>query len=168
MIFWRTKIECFHALGCPWAAGVPIFVRHCFAPEWGKTVSVPILCAIQNLVCQHCGINTQCVQHVDGVLDLRGKSIPQLEWELAVCSPHSSNERRFEHFNRLLGGIHSMIVGFNELQVAIVFGKDFFDVLRCLFVHDVQFLVEALSYPKELWKQRHLHRPAFVRLASYV
>jgi hypothetical protein len=74
-------------------------------------------------------------------LDLGGKSIPQLEQELAVRSCQSSYERRFDHLNRSLSGIHPIIMGFNNLQFAIVFVKEFLDVSCCLIVHDVQFLV---------------------------
>jgi hypothetical protein len=65
------------------------------------------------------------VQHIEDVLDLEGKSITQFKQEFDVCSLQSIYERRFKHFNRLLSCIHSMIVGFNNLQLAIVFSKDF-------------------------------------------
>jgi len=44
--------------------------------------------------------------------------------------------------NGTFGGIHTMIVGFNYLQSAIVFGKEFFDVLSRLIIHDVQLQFE--------------------------
>ena len=39
-----------------------------------------------------------------------------------------------------------MIVWFNHLQLAIIFGKKFFDVFRGLVVHYVQFWFEPLLF----------------------
>jgi hypothetical protein len=79
----------------------------------------------------------QSPQHDEGVLNLRGKSIPQLEGEITICCRKGCNERRLECLNCAFGGINSMIMGFNNLQLAVVLGEDFFDVLRCLIIHDV-------------------------------
>ncbi len=73
MVFQRAKLEGVYTLGRPWATGVPIFIHHRFAPERGKQVSVPIVCAIQNFVCRHCGINLQGCPAPGGY-----KSVPQL------------------------------------------------------------------------------------------
>ncbi len=36
-------------------------------------------------------------------------------------------------------------MGFYDLQFAVVLGKEFFDVLSCLIVHDIQFWLEVFS-----------------------
>jgi hypothetical protein len=48
-----------------------------------------------------------------------------------------SDECRLESLNGAFGGIYAMIVGFNDLQSAIVLGKELLDVLGSLIVHYV-------------------------------
>ncbi len=71
------------------------------------------------------------------VLDLRGKSILQLEGEITIGCHEGCNERRLECLNRTFCGIDLMIMGFDDLQLAVLLGENIFDVLRCLIIHNV-------------------------------
>jgi hypothetical protein len=68
---------------------------------------------------------------------LQGKSIPQLEGEITISCCKGSNECRLECLNGLFGGINLMVMGFDNLQLAVVLSEEFFDVPRCLIIHDV-------------------------------
>ncbi len=66
-----------------------------------------------------------------------GKPIPQLEGEITIGCYQGSNERPLEGLNGLFGSFNTMVMGFDNLQLAVVLGKKFFDVPCCLIIHDV-------------------------------
>ncbi len=78
------------------------------------------------------------MQHVEGVLDLWGKSIPQLKWEITVSSSKCCNECSFKRLDCAFGSVDGVIVWLHDLEFAFVLGEKFFDMLCGLIIHNVQ------------------------------
>jgi hypothetical protein len=55
------------------------------------------------------------MQHVEGVLDLHGKSIPQLQWEITVSSSKCCNELSFKCLDCMFGSIDVVIMWLHDL-----------------------------------------------------
>ncbi len=75
---------------------------------------------------------------MDGVLNLWGKSIPHLKWEITVIRSKRCNECCFKHLDGTFGGIDAVIMWLYNLELAFVLGEEFFDVLCGLIIHNVQ------------------------------
>jgi hypothetical protein len=137
MIFHWPQIERINAMGCPCPLCVAILLDNGFAPEWGKGITVPIVRSVKYLIHQFGWVDAQSPQHVEGVLDLWGKPVPQLEGEITIGCCQGSNERRLEGLNCPFGGVNTMVMWFDNLQLAVILGEKFFDVPHHLIIHDV-------------------------------
>jgi hypothetical protein len=62
-----------------------------------------------------------------------------LEGEITIgcCQGSNDNEHPLEGLNGPFGGVNTMVMGFNNLQLAVILGKNFFDVPGRLIIHDV-------------------------------
>ena len=49
-------------------------------------------------------------------MDLGGKFVPKLNWEVRVCCSKGSNETIFKLLDGTFGGVDVMIVWFNKLK----------------------------------------------------
>jgi hypothetical protein len=49
--------------------------------------------------------------NVDAILHLRGKLVPQLNGELAICGAEGANESIFEGLDHSLHGVNPVVVG---------------------------------------------------------
>ncbi len=121
----------------PWGTCLWGFVYHCFTPRWHKRKLVPILWAVDSLMCQHIGIDTQWVKHIKGIFDLQGKSVPQLEWEIDIGCGEHTDKVVLKGLYYPLCCISTMVMGSYQHQFALVLGKKFLYGLTCLVVHDV-------------------------------
>jgi hypothetical protein len=89
---------------------------------WGQGITVPIIRFVKYLVRRFGWVDAQSPQHVEGVLDLWGKLIPQLKGGITIGCCQGSNEWRFEGLNGPFGGVNTMVMGFDNLQLAVVLG----------------------------------------------
>jgi hypothetical protein len=62
-------------------------------------------------------------------LNLQRDFVPQLQWEFAISCGKSSNEGILEGLNSSLSSIHSIVVWFNKLKLALLLSEECFDVL---------------------------------------
>jgi hypothetical protein len=72
-------------------------------------------------------------------LNLQHDFVLQLQWEFAISCGECGNEGILEGLYSSIRSIHSMVVWFNELQLALLFREVCFDALGRLVVHDVYF-----------------------------
>jgi hypothetical protein len=66
-------------------------------------------------------------------------SVPQLDWEVSISGSQRSNERVFPCLDCSFGGIHLVVVGFDQLQFALFLCEELLGVFRGLVVHYVEF-----------------------------
>ncbi len=67
------------------------------------------------------------------------EAIPELERKLTVCCGKGTYKVVLKGLNGAFGGIHTVVVGFHEEEIALILGEEPFDLSACLIVHDVQF-----------------------------
>ena len=70
-------------------------------------------------------------------MDLWGKFIPKLNWEVGVGSAEGSDESIFERLDGSFRRIHAMIVGLDELEGHFAGRQVSLDYFCRLIVHDV-------------------------------
>ena len=70
-------------------------------------------------------------------MDLGGKFVPKLNWEVRVCGSKGSDETIFKRLDGTLGGVDAMIVGFDKLKRYLLGSQVSLDDFRGLIVHDV-------------------------------
>ncbi len=64
---------------------------------------------------------------------------PQYRREFLVADAESGDKVIFEDLDCPLGGVHVMVVGFEELEADVGFFEVRFDCFRCNIVHDIEF-----------------------------
>lgn len=64
--------------------------------------------------------------------------VPKLEREVFIGCTQTTDEMVFERLYSSFGGVDSMVVGFNELDVSFLFLHEFLDGGGCLIVGDVE------------------------------
>jgi hypothetical protein len=65
----------------------------------------------------------QVPEEVDAILHLRGKFVPQLNRELAICGAKGTNESVFEGLDSLLCCVNLVVVGLNQLEHDLLWGE---------------------------------------------
>jgi hypothetical protein len=70
--------------------------------------------------------------------------VQQLQWKVAVSCGERCNKRILEGLDGPLGRIQSVIMRFDELELALLFHQECFGVLCGLVVHDVNFWLVPL------------------------
>jgi hypothetical protein len=96
------------------------------------------------LICRAGRVDARCPHHIEGVHDLGGQLIPQLEWKVAVCCGEGHDESVLECLDHPFHDIDAVVVGFDELQFAIVLSQELFNIFSGFIVHDVELNVETL------------------------
>jgi hypothetical protein len=92
---------------------------------------------VDSLIHQHIGIDTQLEKHIQGIFDLWGKSVSQLEWEIAISCGKRADKVVLKALYCPLCHINAMVMGFHQHQLELVLDKKFLYELTCLVVHDV-------------------------------
>jgi len=64
--------------------------------------------------------------------------VPKLEREVFIGCTQTTDEMVFERLYSSFGGVDSMVVWFNELDVSILFLHEFLDGGGCLIVGDIE------------------------------
>jgi hypothetical protein len=77
-------------------------------------------------------------------LHLGSNFVSQLQWKVAVGRHERCNERILEGLDGPLSRIQSLVMLFNELELALLFCQECFDVLCGLVVHDVNLWLVPL------------------------
>ncbi len=78
------------------------------------------------------------MQHVEGVLYLWGKVIPQLGWEITVHISKCHNKCCFKHLDHTISGVDVVIMWLYDLELAFILGGKFLGMLCGLIIHNVQ------------------------------
>ena len=79
------------------------------------------------------------MEQIQQILYLGRYPVPQLDWEVLISGSKCSNKRVFPCLDCSLGGIHLVVVGFDQLQFALFLCEELLDVFCGLVVHDVEF-----------------------------
>jgi len=64
--------------------------------------------------------------------------VPKLEREVFIGCTQTTDEMVFERLYSSFGSVDSMVVGFNELDVSILFLHEILDGGGCLIVGDIE------------------------------
>jgi hypothetical protein len=87
VVLGRAKEPSMETVQCPGGARIGIFVDDCFCAGRSHWVSVPIVWAFKHLVGGLVGMQAGAPMEIYRVLDLGGKLVPQLDWEVGIgCS----------------------------------------------------------------------------------
>ena len=76
-------------------------------------------------------------EHIEGSFNLGCQAIPQLQWEVTVHCRKGGKECSLKSLDYSLRCIDPVIVRFDDLQLAIIFGEKIFDMFCSLIVHDI-------------------------------
>jgi hypothetical protein len=57
---------------------------------------------------RRCQVDARCPHHIEGVHDLGGQLIPQLEWKVAVCCGKGHNESIIERLDHPFRGVDAV------------------------------------------------------------
>jgi hypothetical protein len=80
---------------------------------------------VDSLISQHIGIDTQWVKPIQGIFDLRSKSVPQLEWKIAIGCGERADKVVIKGLYCPHCHINTMFMGFHQHQFALVLSKKF-------------------------------------------
>ena len=96
------------------------------------------------------------------ILNLTGHLVPKLNGEVHVGGSESTIETILEGLNGPFSGIDTVIAGFDELELAFLWGAVQFDCLHCLIVHDVDFW--CISFADKIFKVLIVRGKYFFRI----
>ena len=145
MVLRRAEVPTVDTPRCPRASRVSVFIDDCFAPQGGKGIPVPVIRSIHGFICRHSGVDPGFAHQVETRLDLRCEFVPQLDGKVHVCCGQGRNECILKCLDGPFGHVHTMIVWFEELQVAIILRKESLDVFCGLIIHDVELRLESFA-----------------------
>jgi hypothetical protein len=77
-------------------------------------IPIPVVRAVDCLICGHCWIDLSRAQHVQRCDNLRHEVIPQLEGEVTIHGGERTDEVRFKHLYSPFRCIDPMIMGFDK------------------------------------------------------
>jgi hypothetical protein len=125
------------AVGPPRYASIGIFINDCLGAKGCHWVAIPVVRAIKGFVSGVIWIDSQLLEQVDGILNLRGKFVPKLDQEVGVGRAERADEAILEGLDGLFGSVNAMIVWLDKLEHDILGHKVYFDYLCCLVVRHV-------------------------------
>jgi hypothetical protein len=67
-----------------------------------------------------------------------------LEGEIGISGCKRCNKNVLKRLDGLFGRIDAVIMQFDKLELALVFGEIFFDISGSLIIHDIQLQLESL------------------------
>ncbi len=79
------------------------------------------------------------MEEIDGVLDLSGKVVPWLDWDVSIGHSKRANELILESLDDSFGHIDMVVMGFYKLEADILWGEVSLDYLCGLVVHHIWF-----------------------------
>jgi hypothetical protein len=109
---------------------------------------IPVVQPLEELVCQFDLVDSRTLKEVNGVLHLRCKLVPQLDGKVHIGGAKGSNESIFECLDCPFSGVNMVIARFDELEVALLWGKVQLDCFCCLIVHDTDFWGVPFAHKK--------------------
>ncbi len=87
VVLGRAKEPSLETVWCPGGALIGIFVDDCFCAWRSHWVSISIIQAFECLLSGLVGMHAGATKEIYKVLDLGGKLVPQLDWEVGIgCS----------------------------------------------------------------------------------
>ena len=139
MVFRRATIPGIDSVGPPRRACEGGRVYDGASAGWGHWVGVPIVFfTMELLVCGDIWVNAGAPEKIACDNGLVSEVVPQLEGKGWICCAEATNEVVFKSLYSTFGCIHSVIVGFNQLNCSSFVVHEGPDGGCCLIVCNVK------------------------------
>lgn len=133
-----TNVPPVDTMGCHVGALIGRDVDHNASAGRGEGAAVEVKISIEASVGGEPGLPAGGTQKVECEVSLRHEKVPFGEREFGVASGKARAEMVLPGLDRALGGVATMAVWGNALEVHIVFAESFLELVRALVVEDVE------------------------------
>ena len=139
-----TDVPSVDAMGCHVGSLAWGNVDDDTSARWGQWVLVEIVIAVEACVGREARLATGGAQEIESDVSLRHEEIPFGEWEFGIAGGETRAEMIFPCLNGAFGGVSTVAVRRDALEIDVVLFEGFLEFIGALVVKDVKFGCEAV------------------------